>query len=114
MWSVDFYGNRPKTGDLYEDRTDTYIYIYIHTYIYIHVYVSFLQTLYHHGEGKLGRDEDIFIDMFTDRPYAHLRLVFQEYEKATDRTIEDAIDSQFSGAICMGLLTLGLLPIGMW
>jgi len=62
--------------------------------------------LYEHGEGRIGRDEDVFIDMFTTRSYAHLRLVFNEYEKATDRTVEEAIESQFSGDMKMGLLTL--------
>lgn len=66
------------------------------------------ETLYNAGEKiKWGTDESEFNRILVTKSYQHLRRVFVEYEKIASKDIEESIKSEFSGDICMGLLSLG-------
>lgn len=66
------------------------------------------EALYNAGEKiKWGTDESVFNQIFVSKSYQHLRCVFVEYEKLASKDIEESIKSEFSGDICMGLLSLG-------
>ncbi|VDK32573.1 unnamed protein product [Gongylonema pulchrum] len=64
------------------------------------------KKLYKAGEQRLGTDESCFNAILAAQNYAQLRLVFQEYQKITNHTIEQAIEAEFSGDIKDGLLAL--------
>ena len=101
VWINDWISNR-EAGDLGRYRAHYGVTV-------MPCYRYPFQTLFHSGEGKIGRDAEVFIDILTGRSYAHLNAVFNEYERATEEghSMEEAIESQFSGDIKMGLLTLG-------
>lgn len=66
------------------------------------------EALYNAGEKKKwGTEESEFNRILVSKSYQHLRRVFLEYEKLTSKDIEESIKSEFSGDICMGLLSLG-------
>lgn len=66
------------------------------------------ETLYNAGEKiKWGTDESEFNRILVSKSYQHLRRVFLEYEKLASKDIEESIKSEFSGDICMGLLSVG-------
>ena len=44
---------------------------------------------------------------FYFRSFAHLRAIFQEYAKISEKDIEDVIKSEMSGDIKKGMLTVG-------
>ncbi|XP_065199400.1 annexin A4-like [Sycon ciliatum] len=62
------------------------------------------QALYAAGEGKRGTNEAKFVQVFSTRSSAHLRATFDEYDKMSKKTMEQAIDSETSGDFC-SLLT---------
>ncbi|VVC32318.1 Hypothetical protein CINCED_3A006952 [Cinara cedri] len=65
------------------------------------------EALYNAGEKiKWGTDESVFNQILVTKSYQHLRRVFVEYEKLASKDIEESIKSEFSGDICMGLLSL--------
>uniref|UniRef100_A0A0K0G0T7 Annexin n=1 Tax=Strongyloides venezuelensis TaxID=75913 RepID=A0A0K0G0T7_STRVS len=64
------------------------------------------RELYRAGEQKLGTDESTFIKIFATRSNCHLSLVFHEYEKVAEHTIEHAIEGEFSGDIKQSLLAI--------
>ncbi|XP_050434340.1 annexin B9-like [Adelges cooleyi] len=65
------------------------------------------EALYNAGEKlKWGTDESVFHRILVTKSYQHLRRVILEYEKLTNKDLEDSIKSEFSGDICMGLLSL--------
>eukprot|EP01133_Synstelium_polycarpum_P007554 gene7554-8836_t len=70
------------------------------------------------GEGRLGTDEHVFIDIFTKSSYAHLRELTKVYERNHKKhTLEKAIKSEFSGNLRSGLLAILSYvndPIGFW
>lgn len=67
------------------------------------------ETLYNAGEkDKWGTDESEFNRILVTKSYQHLRRVFSEYEKLASKDIEESIKSEFSGDICMGLLSVGM------
>ncbi len=41
------------------------------------------------------------------RSFAHLRAVFDEYQKLSSKSMEDVIKSEFSGDIKNGFVTVG-------
>lgn len=43
------------------------------------------------------------------RSYAHLRAMFQEYEKLSKKDIEQVIKDENSGDLCKGYLSIGNL-----
>lgn len=66
------------------------------------------EALYNAGEKiKWGTDESEFNRILVTKSYQHLRRVFVEYEKLASKDLEESIKSEFSGDICMGLLSLG-------
>eukprot|EP01132_Coremiostelium_polycephalum_P004763 gene4763-5942_t len=66
-----------------------------------------VDRLYKAGEGKLGTDEKVFIEILTKRNYYHLREVARSYEHSHKRhSLQKAIESEFSGDIKNGLLAI--------
>ncbi|XP_061541936.1 annexin A6 isoform X1 [Phycodurus eques] len=55
------------------------------------------QDLYTAGEEQWGTDEAKFIMILGNRSVTHLRMVFDEYEKIAEKSIEDSIKSELSG-----------------
>ncbi|KAF9162594.1 hypothetical protein DFQ27_006808 [Actinomortierella ambigua] len=55
-----------------------------------------VQALYKAGAGRLGTDEMEFIRMLTNRPDAHLRQVFAQYQARHGRKITKVIKKEFS------------------
>ncbi len=70
-------------------------------------FLSVFQELYKAGEKYLGTDESVFNSIIALQSYEQLKLVFDEYAALTSHTIEQAINSEFSGDIQTGLLTIG-------
>uniref|UniRef100_A0A3Q2P4P2 Annexin n=1 Tax=Fundulus heteroclitus TaxID=8078 RepID=A0A3Q2P4P2_FUNHE len=55
------------------------------------------QDLYAAGEEKWGTDEATFIMILGNRSVTHLRMVFDEYEKIAEISIEESIKNELSG-----------------
>uniref|UniRef100_A0A3P9IY69 Annexin n=1 Tax=Oryzias latipes TaxID=8090 RepID=A0A3P9IY69_ORYLA len=55
------------------------------------------QDLYEAGEAQWGTDEAKFIMILGNRSVTHLRMVFDEYEKVAEMSIEDSIKNELSG-----------------
>ncbi|XP_038848435.1 annexin A5-like [Salvelinus namaycush] len=49
------------------------------------------------GKGKVGTDEDKFINILGNRSHEHLRLVFDAYKKVSGNDIEDSIEGATNG-----------------
>uniref|UniRef100_A0AC35TRV1 Annexin n=1 Tax=Rhabditophanes sp. KR3021 TaxID=114890 RepID=A0AC35TRV1_9BILA len=64
------------------------------------------RELYRAGEMKFGTDESTFLTILANRAYCQLALVFQEYEKVANHTIEFALRSEFSGDLLEALLAI--------
>jgi annexin A7/11 len=64
------------------------------------------RALYRAGEQRLGTDESCFNQILASQNFAHLRMVFDEYQKVANHSIERAIESEFSGDIKDGLLAI--------
>jgi len=59
------------------------------------------------GEGQLGTDESKFMSIICQRSYPHLRKVFRQYAAISDgKDIEEAVESEFSGHLKDGLLSV--------
>uniref|UniRef100_A0A3P9BS16 Annexin n=1 Tax=Maylandia zebra TaxID=106582 RepID=A0A3P9BS16_9CICH len=59
--------------------------------------VVLLQDFYAAGEEQWGTDEAKFIMILGNRSVTHLRMVFDEYEKIAEMSIEDSIKNELSG-----------------
>uniref|UniRef100_A0A3B4EQI6 Annexin n=1 Tax=Pundamilia nyererei TaxID=303518 RepID=A0A3B4EQI6_9CICH len=59
--------------------------------------VVLLQDLYAAGEEQWGTDEAKFIMILGNRSVTHLHMVFDEYEKIAEMSIEDSIKNELSG-----------------
>lgn len=57
----------------------------------------------------MGTDESQFIHILTNRPDAHLRLVFKQYESRYGKKFSKVIIKEFSGWIETALVYLGKL-----
>ncbi|KAI1898249.1 hypothetical protein AGOR_G00070390 [Albula goreensis] len=55
------------------------------------------RELYAAGEEQWGTDEATFIMLLGNRSVTHLRMVFDEYQKLTEKSIEESIKSELSG-----------------
>lgn len=64
-------------------------------------------TLYQSGQGQVGTDETRFNAIFCGRSSAHLRAVFEQYNKDYGKDIDTVIKSEFSGFTKDALLTIG-------
>ncbi|KJE90820.1 Anxa6 protein [Capsaspora owczarzaki ATCC 30864] len=64
------------------------------------------QALYKAGEGKVGTDEAAFITILTQRSFAHIRAVMDEYAKLSQNSLEAAISSEMSFNIKKALTTI--------
>ncbi|XP_064640662.1 annexin-B12-like isoform X2 [Lineus longissimus] len=64
------------------------------------------KALYEAGEKKWGTDESKFNAVLASQSFQQLRAVFDEYEKISRKTIEQAIKSEMSGDLERGMLTI--------
>lgn len=55
------------------------------------------QELFAAGEEQWGTDEAKFIMLLGNRSVTHLQMVFDEYQKITEKSIEDSIKNELSG-----------------
>eukprot|EP01118_Nematostelium_gracile_P009474 TRINITY_DN3200_c0_g1_i1.p1 TRINITY_DN3200_c0_g1~~TRINITY_DN3200_c0_g1_i1.p1 ORF type:complete len:346 (-),score=89.36 TRINITY_DN3200_c0_g1_i1:71-1000(-) len=55
------------------------------------------QLLYSAGEGKIGTDEQTFIDILTKRSFPHLHVVNQSYTNLAGHSLETGIAKETSG-----------------
>ena len=63
--------------------------------------------MYDAGPGQLGTKEEVYQAIFNSRSPAHMREVFDAYEEVSDgKTIEDTIDSEFSGSMKAAYLAM--------
>ena len=69
------------------------------------------EMLYQAGEGKLGTDEDAFVEVLANANQRQAYLIFEEYKKVSGRTIEQALKAEMSGDLLNGLLALGTLQL---
>ncbi|ESN96017.1 hypothetical protein HELRODRAFT_68265 [Helobdella robusta] len=60
------------------------------------------------GQDKWGTDESVFNKIMCQRSQAHLRALFREYSKKSNKnkTVQDAISSEFSGDVKNALLAI--------
>lgn len=59
------------------------------------------------GEGKIGTDENAFVDILAHAGQRQAYLIFQEYKKISGKTIEQAMNAEMSGELLSGLLAIG-------
>jgi len=55
------------------------------------------QTLHKAGEGRLGTDEKVFVEILSKRSFPHLHMVNQQYANLTGHSLELAIAREASG-----------------
>lgn len=80
--------------------------------IFLHVLVYQVEQdatkLYDAGEQKkFGTDESRFNVILVSRSYAHLRAVFEAYQKIAGKDIIDSLKSEMSGDLLNGMLSIG-------
>jgi len=56
-----------------------------------------VKSLYRAGEGKIGTNDEAFIEFFATRSPKHIRHVAEEYAKEYSHSLETAIKKEFSG-----------------
>jgi len=64
------------------------------------------EKLYAEGEGKLGTNEQVFIELLTHRSRAHIQRVFRNYEQKTGHTFEKGLKGETSGDFRRALLAI--------
>lgn len=64
------------------------------------------ETLYNAGEGKIGTDEDAFVEILSHAGQRQAYLIFQAYKEVSGKTIEQAMKSEMSGELLSGLLAI--------
>lgn len=65
------------------------------------------QALYNAGEKRWGTDESSFNQILCSQSFDQLRLVFDQYRKISNRTMEQVIKSEMSGDLEDGMLAIG-------
>jgi len=61
-------------------------------------------ALYKAGEGRLGTNEDVFIDIFANRSWKHLRQIAEGYGATQKHSLDTAIKKEFGGDLEKALL----------
>jgi len=61
------------------------------------------QKLFKAGEGTLGTDEKVFIDVFAKRSWKHIRKVAEDYAKLYSHSLHTAIEKEFNGDLFRAL-----------
>ena len=69
--------------------------------------VTDAEALYRAGEAKWGTDESEFLRLLCAESPAHLLAVFDAYFKAHKKSMEQVIESEFSGNLKTALLAIG-------
>jgi annexin A7/11 len=64
------------------------------------------KALYAAGEGRMGTNEKVFIEILTSRSRAHIQRVCRHYEEKTGHTLEKGVAKETSGDFCKALLAL--------
>jgi len=64
------------------------------------------KALYDAGEGQWGTDEKIFNNIFANRSFKQLRLMFLCYRQLANKLIFEAIEKEMSGTLKSAFLTL--------
>jgi len=59
------------------------------------------------GEGIWGTDEEIFVQVFAHVAFPQLHVIFDQYRHLSGRTMEQAIESEFSGDLKVAITTIG-------
>jgi hypothetical protein len=62
------------------------------------------EKLYKAGEGRIGTNEGVFIEIFANSSWKHLRQVSDHYGKNHKHSLDTAIKSEFSGDLERALL----------
>lgn len=73
----------------------------------ISLFRNFFLGKYTYSDNKYHANETIFIKILTTRSRPQLVLIFYEYLKLTNKTIEQTIKDEFTGEMQYGLLILG-------
>jgi len=71
-----------------------------------HAVSADVKALYRGGEGKLGTDDETFIQFFASRSPKHIRKVAEEYAKEYSHSLETAVKKEFSGDLEKALVWL--------
>jgi Annexin len=64
------------------------------------------KRLYKAGVGRMGTDDDVFIDILTTQSRAQIQAIKQEYEKQQSSSLKKAIEKETSGAFEKALIAL--------
>ncbi|KAL4591298.1 hypothetical protein LXL04_004256 [Taraxacum kok-saghyz] len=64
------------------------------------------KALYKAGEKKLGTDEEVFVEIFSERSRAHLVAINSFYHDMYGKSLKKAIKSETSGLFELALLTI--------
>jgi len=64
------------------------------------------EQLYAAGEGKIGTDEDTFVEILAHAGQRQAYQIFEEYKKISGITVEQAMKSEMSGELLNGLLAI--------
>jgi len=66
--------------------------------------VEDVNRLYKAGEGRIGTNEEVFVEIFATRSWKHLRQVIEQYGKTHENSLATAIKKEFSGDLERALL----------
>jgi len=61
------------------------------------------QKLFRAGEGTMGTDEKVFVNIFAKKSWKHIRKVSEEYAKLFSHSLHTAIEKEFSGDLFRAL-----------
>ena len=65
-----------------------------------------LKELYQAGERMLGTDESKFNQILCSESYDQLRLVFAEYQKISNKSLEQSVKNEMSGDLEKGFVSI--------
>lgn len=73
--------------------------------------IRITQTHAFTGAGRIGTDEAEFNRILSCYSYQLLRIVFEEYKKIKGKSFGDALDSELSGDIKIGMRAICKCPV---